>query len=454
MSFLLLENRLSIDTLVVPGYFIDRFLPAASGTDVKVYLYLLRAFSIETPGLSSASIGAGLDISEREVLRSLSYWESVGLLRLSFTSGHELSGIAFTDPPQAQTASVSGTNSMQTQTTGVTSTASMQSQTTGGTGTASMQSQAAQSVAQAASARMSNTASVNMTQQPQGFATSQPQTHSGAQATSQPQTLAGAQVAASQTTAPTAASTNPSVAGLESLHLSQEEQILLENDPEFNMYMSAWSQYFSRPLSYNDTESFGYWYLQFNRSTDAIDYLVDYCANHCKGPLNMKFIDSVAQSWHQKGLHTIEDIREYNQLHNDTVYAVMKAYGLYNQTAAPAQLEYINRWIKEYNFPTDVYVYACNITMQKCQRPNKNFTESILKRWKEKNVRTLADAQAAEALREQTNKANASSAKRTTSSRTTAPASKGTQQFRNFTERTNNNYMEKILKQYSQKPNN
>ena len=38
MSFLLLENRLSIDTLVVPGYFIDRFLPAASGTDVKVYL--------------------------------------------------------------------------------------------------------------------------------------------------------------------------------------------------------------------------------------------------------------------------------------------------------------------------------------------------------------------------------------------------------------------------------
>ena len=435
MSFLLLENRLSIDTLVVPGYFIDRFLPAASGTDVKVYLYLLRAFSLETPGLSSASIGAGLDISEREVLRSLSYWESVGLLRLSFTSGHELSGIAFTDPPQAQTANVAETNSIQTQATGVASSATVQPQ----------------SGMQSTSATMSNT-SMNMTQQPQGFATTQPQTRSGSQMTAQPQALAGAQVAASQTVTPTVQTGSSSTPGFGSLHLSQEEQILLENDPEFNMYMSAWSQYFSRPLSYNDTESFGYWYLQFNRSTDAIDYLVDYCANHCKGQLNMKFIDSVAQSWHQKGLHTIEDIREYNQLHNDTVYAVMKAYGLYNQTAAPAQLEYINRWIKEYNFPTDVYVYACNITMQKCQRPNKNFTESILKRWKEKNVRTLADAQAAEELREQATKA--SSAKRTTSARSTAPASKGTQQFRNFTERTNNNYMEKILKQYSQKPNN
>ena len=435
MSFLLLENRLSIDTLVVPGYFIDRFLPAASGTDVKVYLYLLRAFSLETPGLSSASIGAGLDISEREVLRSLSYWESVGLLRLSFTSGHELSGIAFTDPPQAQTANVAETNSIQTQATGVASSATVQPQ----------------SGVQSTSSTMLNT-SMNMIQQPQGFATTQPQTRSGSQMTAQPQALAGAQVAASQTVAPTVQTGSSSTPGFRSLHLSQEEQILLENDPEFNMYMSAWSQYFSRPLSYNDTESFGYWYLQFNRSTDAIDYLVDYCANHCKGQLNMKFIDSVAQSWHQKGLHTIEDIRKYNQLHNDTVYAVMKAYGLYNQTAAPAQLEYINRWIKEYNFPTDIYVYACNITMQKCQRPNKNFTESILKRWKEKNVRTLADAQAAEELREQTNKATA--AKRQSQTKSAYSVPKGTQQFRNFTERTNNNYMEKILKQYSQKPNN
>ena len=115
MSFLLLENRLSIDTLVVPGYFIDRFLPAASGTDVKVYLYLLRAVSTSATGLSSASISDRLDISEREVLRSLSYWESVGLMRLSFTSGHELSGVAFTDPSiQSETEASAQTAPTQT----------------------------------------------------------------------------------------------------------------------------------------------------------------------------------------------------------------------------------------------------------------------------------------------------------------------------------------------------
>ena len=69
---------------------------------------------------------------------------------------------------------------------------------------------------------------------------------------------------------------------------------------------------------------------------------------------------------------------------------------------------------------------------EKCQRPNVNFTESILKRWKEKNVKSLADAEAAENQRDQKVKSDA--AKRTSSSRASSVA-KGTQQFRNFTER-------------------
>ena len=204
MSFLLLENRLSIDTLVVPGYFIDRFLPAASGTDVKVYLYLLRAVSTSATGLSSASISDRLDISEREVLRSLSYWESVGLMRLSFTSGHELSGVAFTDP-------------------------SIQAETDASAQTAPTQTAPTQTAAPAPSVQ-----SVIPTPTP-------------ALVSPANTTIANASgsMASTQTTTHSAANATPSI---QSLHLSQEELILLENDPEFNMYMSAWQQYFSRPL--------------------------------------------------------------------------------------------------------------------------------------------------------------------------------------------------------------
>lgn len=447
MSFLLLENRLSIDTLVVPGYFIDRFLPAASGTDVKVYLYLLRAISTATSGLSSASISDHLEISEREVLRSLSYWEKAGLLRLSFTSEHELSGVAFTDPPMQTTqatADKAAAGNIQAQAVAQTAASQVTMQ---GTGAQSVLSAPTNSMGTPADAMAASTANL---------AASNTVASSGTATASIKMTSAGnsASVQSNQT-----ASSTPTISGsMPPLHLSQEEQILLENDPEFNMYMSAWAQYFSRPLTYSDTESFGYWYLQFNRSPDVIDYLVDYCANHCKGKLSMKFIDSVAQSWHKKGLHTLDAIREYNQLHNDTVYAVMRAYGLYNQAPSPSQLNYINQWIRDYGFSTDIFVYACDITMLKCQRPSVNFTESILKRWKQAHVKTLEDAKASEQKREQDQKAKAS-AKKNTSNRSAsnhpnASVAKGTQQFRNFTERQNNNYMEKILKQYSQYPKN
>ena len=460
MSFLLLENRLSIDTLVVPGYFIDRFLPAASGTDVKVYLYLLRAVSTSTSGLSSASISDHLEISEREVLRSLSYWEKAGLLRLSFTSEHELSGVAFTDPPTQTTADKAA--GIQTQAAQAVAQAAASQATAQGTGTQSVQSTlsspANSTGMAAASASDTGTSSGAMAAAGTSTSPNSAMSSSGNATTVQSDFVPAQSATVSGTATSGAALSGTTISGsLPPLHLSQEEQILLENDPEFNMYMSAWSQYFSRPLTYSDTESFGYWYLQFNRSPEVIDYLVDYCANHCKGKLSMKFIDSVAQSWHKKGLHTLDAIREYNQLHNDTVYAVMRAYGLYNQAPSPSQLNYINQWIRDYGFSSDIFAYACDITMLKCQRPSVNFTESILKRWKEEHVKTLEDAKASEQKREQDQKAKSSSKRgnnRSSSNHANGSVAKGTQQFRNFTERQNNNYMEKILKQYSQDPKN
>ena len=45
MSILRLENKGEPDILPVPGVFIDYYLPAASGQDIKIFLYLLRQAS-------------------------------------------------------------------------------------------------------------------------------------------------------------------------------------------------------------------------------------------------------------------------------------------------------------------------------------------------------------------------------------------------------------------------
>lgn len=382
MSLLLLQNQLSIDTLVVPGYFIDRFLPAASGTDIKVYLYLLRAVSTSAPGLSSASISDSLDISEKEVLRALSYWEKSGLLRLSFTSDHELNGIAFTDPPaKKQDVSLPVVNTKVTEDAPQTEAASFSSD---------------------------SAAAVSSRQAPPEQAV------------------------------PSYAKPEPDD---DSCHLSQEDQALLDHDPELNIYMAAWQQYFPQLFTYSDTERISYWYLKFNRSIEVIDYLVDYCASHDHP--NTNYMNKVALAWHKKGFRTLTEIRNHNQLCSNTAYAVMKAYGLYNQKPAPSQLDFIERWVNEYGFSTEMLVLACNRTMEKLQRPDMKYTEGILRNWKKKNIRTTADVEAEDTL-------HTSRSKTAASRQAVPPAAKAAKSFSNFKERSNNNYTEKIFKQYSQ----
>lgn len=97
MPSLHLHNNMTSDALVIPGVFIDFYLPSARGEDVKVFLYLLRAVSRPDTEVSLASLSDALETPEREVLRSLSYWEKAGLLRLSFNSDHVLDGVSFLD---------------------------------------------------------------------------------------------------------------------------------------------------------------------------------------------------------------------------------------------------------------------------------------------------------------------------------------------------------------------
>lgn len=87
----------------------------------------------------------------------------------------------------------------------------------------------------------------------------------------------------------------------------------LENDSEFNLCAAVSQQYFSRPLNYADVKILGYWYIKFNYDPDMIEYLVDYCANKCRGRLNMNYIEAVAQSWYQKGLLTIDEVRQFTR---------------------------------------------------------------------------------------------------------------------------------------------
>ena len=99
MPLLQLQNKMEADIMTIPGVFIDYYLPAASGEDVRVFLFLLRNLTgpDADPDICAAELAERLDISERDLLRSLSYWEETGLVKLTFSSKRQLESILFLD---------------------------------------------------------------------------------------------------------------------------------------------------------------------------------------------------------------------------------------------------------------------------------------------------------------------------------------------------------------------
>lgn len=82
---------------VVSNRFIDEYLSDANDAQIKVYLYLLRMTSANLPtGISD--IADKFNHTEKDVMRSLKYWEKQHLLSLEFNDAKELTGIRFCSP--------------------------------------------------------------------------------------------------------------------------------------------------------------------------------------------------------------------------------------------------------------------------------------------------------------------------------------------------------------------
>ena len=82
---------------VVSNRFIDEYMKDANDAQIKVYLYLLRMVSANLPtGISE--IADKFNHTEKDVMRSLKYWEKCHLLALEFNEQKVLTAIRFTTP--------------------------------------------------------------------------------------------------------------------------------------------------------------------------------------------------------------------------------------------------------------------------------------------------------------------------------------------------------------------
>ena len=92
MKKLNLRTKTRRQYIEIPVDFIDEYMPQAPEGALKLYLYLLRCAADTSILLSLSDMADLFDMTNKAVIRSLSYWEDCGLLALEY-SGEELEDI-------------------------------------------------------------------------------------------------------------------------------------------------------------------------------------------------------------------------------------------------------------------------------------------------------------------------------------------------------------------------
>ena len=200
---------------------------------------------------------------------------------------------------------------------------------------------------------------------------------------------------------------------------------------EFKELLFVAEQYLGKTLSATDIDQITYFYDTLNMSAELIEYLIESCVEN--GHKSMHYINKVALSWHEENITTVNLAKTSSFLYNKNCYCVLNAYGIKGRGPAASEIAYIRKWSEEYGFALEVILEACDRTMNSIHQPSFDYTDSILKRWKDKNVRQLKDIDAVDAdYRKEKERAKELAKERKRQQQAQKPVSSQNNKFNNF----------------------
>jgi DnaD/phage-associated family protein len=146
--------------------------------------------------------------------------------------------------------------------------------------------------------------------------------------------------------------------------------------------------YIGKPLTPSEIKCILFFSDVLKFSDDLIDYLIQYCVD--RGKKDFKYIEKVAVSWAEQGIVTPEQAKKNSTKYDKNVYTIMNELGK-SSTPTAKEMEYINRWIREYGFSIDIIIEACDRTVLATDKHRFEYAESILASWLRAGVHHKAD---------------------------------------------------------------
>ncbi len=178
--------------------------------------------------------------------------------------------------------------------------------------------------------------------------------------------------------------------GVRPTYSPQELEIYKQKDERIANLFSEAEKILGKYLTFNDLETIFGFYEWLRLPIDVVLFLLKHYAD--KEKRNVSYIEKVATSWAENDIRSIEAAEQYVEASKFEFKEIMKALGLSRRTPAPVQMEYMEKWLTEFNMPLELILIACEKTIIKISEPNFSYVDKILESWKENSIKTAEQA--------------------------------------------------------------
>ena len=339
-----MKDRWSVPVTAVANEFIDTYMAAANSEYVKVYLYVLRH---QGEDITIELIADALNHTESDVRRALSYWKKAGVLTAS-EQGQPVQG----EPVRPESGGHTFTRGQD-----------------GG-----------------------QAAVPDLRVEP--F-----QRETGTAGRAEVRGMTGMREPA-VVQEPAVVRERTETTGQEDgcIPVYSTEQVnRLAQDEEFSQLLYIAQKYMNKVFTPRDCQVFAYLYEGLSMSSELLEYLVEYCVQN--GHISVRYMETVAMSWHEKGIRTALEAKDYSASYNRDSFAVMKAFGINNRKPAAPEQKLMDKWFRDYGFSREVVLEACSRTITAIHNPSFQYADKILSDWQKAGVRGLADIKDLDAKR-------------------------------------------------------
>jgi len=358
-----------VETTAVSNCFIDNYMEDANDAQLKVYLYLIRMIGANLP-TSVSDIADKFNHTEKEVLRALKFWEKKKLLVLDFDDNKNLIGVHLCHLKKTADSTPDST--------------SFESSSRESTSFESASLGSSDHIAASTAADQITTAMGATDISKSSIEKSSIERSSIERSSIESSSIEIDEKSEKVEKAGEVAEENPFA---KPVYTSDQMKSFRSKEGTQQLLFAA-QLYIGRPLTASDMKTVLYFSDVLHFSDELIDYLIQYCVDRDKK--DFRYIEKVAISWAEQGISTVKQAKKVSGKYDKDVYSIMNALG---RSTSPTQkeVEFIQRWLKEYSFTTDIITEACDRTVLATDKHRFEYAEGILSNWFRSGVHHKSD---------------------------------------------------------------